>query len=367
MRVLICPDSFKGTLTAAQAAEAIAAGWGSARPEDVLESCPLSDGGDGLLEVVAASGEWRHERGRAEDPLRRPVEVAWLRRGNTVVVESAAACGLHLVDEAERDPAGASTFGVGQLLRLARQGGVEAVHVGLGGSATVDGGIGMLAALGADLVDADGAPVGAAGAPDLARIARAAPGRARDWFDLDLVVVSDVTTTLPDAAAVFGPQKGATPQDVVRLTAGLTRFADAVEAGFDRPGLRQQPGTGAAGGLGFALAALGARVVDGADHVAAMVGLEEAVAAADLVVVGEGQLDATSLQGKVIGGVLARAVRHGVPVAAVVGRVAERSDGLVDVAEASPDGPGVDPVADVRAAARRLASGIRLDARSAGR
>ncbi|MFA9431822.1 glycerate kinase [Egicoccus sp. AB-alg2] len=356
MRVLIAPDSFKGTLTATEAAVAIADGWRGARPDDVVERCPLSDGGDGLLEVVAAGGGWTWHSAEVEDPLRRACRARWLRRERRAVVESAAACGLHLLTEAERAPRRLSTFGVGQLLDAAVDGRVEQVFVGLGGSATSDGGLGLLAALGVDLRDAAGTAVGAAGAPDLDRVDRALPGPAARWRAVDLVVVSDVTTTLPDAARVFGPQKGASPQDVEVLTRGLGRLADAVERGFALPGLRDQPGTGAAGGLGFALAALGARVVDGARHVAEVVGLAERVASADLVVVGEGQLDATSLQGKVVGATAALAREHGVPVAAVVGRAVDRPASLVAVEEASPAGPGPEPGADVRRAAGRLAA-----------
>ncbi|MBS3942219.1 MAG: glycerate kinase [Actinobacteria bacterium] len=355
MRILIAPDSFKGTLTAPAAAAAIADGWRTRRPDDDLDLCPLSDGGDGLLEVVGATGGWSWQRATVEDPARRLVTARWLRRGDAVVVETAEACGLHLLAEDERTPTRWSTYGVGQLLQAAATDGAGEVYLGLGGSGTSDGGIGLLAALGADLRDGDGRPVGADGARDLARVATARPATSARWRALDLVVVSDVTTPLLDAARVFGPQKGATATDVVSLTAGLRRLADAVETGFDLPGLRERPGTGAAGGLGFALAALGARIVDGARHVADLVGLRERLAAADLVIVGEGRLDATSLQGKVVGATVAMAEELGVPLAAVVGRADLRPAGFAALEEASPGGPGTDPAADLRSAAARLA------------
>ena len=356
MRILIAPDSFKGTLTAPEAAAAIAAGWRTRRPDDHLDLCPLSDGGDGLLDVVAATGGWSWHAAEVEDPARRPVAARWLRRDRSVVVETAEACGLHRLAEDERTPTRWSTYGVGQLLQAAVEDGVDEVFLGLGGSGTSDGGIGLLAALGADLRDGAGHPVGPDGAPDLARVTTATVAAAAGWRDLDLVVVSDVTTPLLDAARVFGPQKGADPDDVVTLTDGLRRLADAVEVGFDLPGLRERPGTGAAGGLGFALAALGARIVDGARHVAALVALRERLAAADLVVVGEGRLDATSLQGKVVGATAAMAEELGVPLAAVVGRADLRPAGFAALEEASPDGPGGDPTDDLRSAAARLAA-----------
>lgn len=358
MRVLIAPDSFKGTLTAAAAAAAIADGWRSQRPDDDLELCPMSDGGDGLLEVVAAAGGWAWHEAEVEDPARRPVTARWLRRGDEVVLETAEACGLHLLAADERTPARWSTHGVGQLLQAAVDDGVRTAYLGLGGSGTSDGGLGLLVALGADVRDDDGHPVGADGAADLARVAAASPHAAARWRGSDLVVVSDVTAPLLDAARVFGPQKGATPDDVEMLTAGLERLADAVEHGFGLPALRERPGTGAAGGLGFALAALDARIVEGAQHVADLVGLRARMGAADLVVVGEGRLDATSLQGKVVGATAVAAAACGVPVAAVVGRADVRPTGFVGVEEAAPSGPGDHPAAEVASAAARLAAAV---------
>jgi glycerate 2-kinase len=356
--ILIAPDSFKGTLTASEAAAAIADGWRRERPDDTLRRCPLSDGGDGLLEVVEATGGWQGREAEVEDPFRRPCRARWLRRDDTAVVESAAACGLHHVPQDRRDPRRLSTHGVGQLLAAAVDDGATEVLVGLGGSATSDGGIGLLAALGADLRDDAGRRVGADGAPDLEAVASAAPGDTARWGDVDLVVVSDVTTRVLDAARVFGPQKGASPEDVEVLSAGIARLVDAVEGGFGLDGLRERPGTGAAGGLGFALAALGARIVDGAGTVADLVGLPDRLADTDLLVLGEGKLDATSLQGKVVGAGLELARRHRVPVALVVGCAAERPDGFVAIEEASPDGPTDHAADDVAAAAARLAAGI---------
>ena len=357
MRVLIAPDGFKGTLTAPTAAAAIAAGWRRARPDDVLDLLPLADGGDGLCEVLAGEDD-RWLEVEVVGPLGRPVQArALLRRDATAVVASAAACGIELVPPSGRTPMATTTYGVGQLLLAVVAAGARHVLVGLCGSATVDAGLGALTALGLRLRVADGSGLKIGGG-EIHRLATIERTWLPDLGAVDFELLADVTTPLAEAAEVFGPQKGASPAEVVHLTAALDHVADIVERDLTRGRhLRDQPGTGAAGGLGFGLAAaLGATFVDGAARVAEMVGLEAALATADLVVTGEGRLDASSLQGKVVGHVLERATALDTAVVAVAGQVAAGADAtLADAESAAPDGPGDDPGAEVEAAANRLA------------
>ncbi|MFO7778644.1 MAG: glycerate kinase [Nitriliruptoraceae bacterium] len=357
MRVLIAPDGFKGTLTAPAAAAAIAAGWHRARPDDVLDLLPLADGGDGLCEALAAEDD-RWLDLEVVGPLGRPVQArVLLRSDDTAVVASAAACGLDLVPASERTPMATTTYGVGQLLLAVVAAGARHVLVGLGGSATVDAGLGALTALGLRLRVADGSGLKIGGG-EIHRLASIERTWVPDLSAVTFELLADVTTPLAEAAEVFGPQKGASPSEVAHLTAALDHVADVVErdlAGGRR--LRSVPGTGAAGGLGFGLAAaLDARFTAGAARVAGLVGLEAALAAADLVVTGEGRLDATSLEGKVVGHVLERARTYDTEVVAVAGQVAAGADApLADAEPAAPQGPGRDAYADVETAAHRLA------------
>lgn len=359
MRVLVAPDGFKGTLTAHAAARAIAEGWQRARPGDQLELLPLADGGDGLCAVLARQQD-RWLEVEVVGPLARPVTAsALLRSDGTAVVESAEACGLHLVAEAQRTPMATTTFGVGELLRAVVDAGAEHVLLGLGGSATVDAGLGALAGLGYRLREADGSGLKIGGG-EIHRLDRIEPGWAPELSHVEVELLSDVETPLAEAARVFGPQKGATPEEVEHLTGALAHVASVVERDLPHgPGCAALPGSGAAGGLGFGLAAaIGARFVPGAQRVAELVGLPRALEEADVVITGEGQLDATSLAGKVIGALLERAAAAGgVPVMAVPGRI----DGaappqLAAVEAASPQGPGADPGAEVAEAAQRLAT-----------
>jgi glycerate kinase len=289
VRVVLAPDCFGGTLGAAEAAQALADGWREVRPGDELVLVPLSDGGPGFLDALPGT----RVTALVADPLGRPALAAFLLDGTTAYVESAQAAGLHLLDPAERDPGVTSTYGVGQLVTAAVDAGATRVVVGLGGSATNDGGAGFVEAVGEH-------------------------PRA-----VELVAATDVDNPLlgpQGATAVFAPQKGATADQLPALEARLAQWADVLE---ERLGVRARdlPGAGAAGGLGFALLALGARRVAGVDVVAEAVGLDAAVAAADLVVTGEGRLDGSSLRGKVVSGVAARALAHGVPCVAVAGEV----------------------------------------------
>lgn len=356
MRIVIAPDSFKGTLDAPAAAAAIAEGWRRVRPDDELVLLPLSDGGDGLAQAL---GAWVRQRALVDvtgpQGETRTAEVLSLSSG-TAVVESAHACGLVWIPEGQRDPLSATTIGVGELLLAAKGTGARTICVGLGGSATVDGGVGAASLLGIEVRDDAGQSLTSPRAVDLERIAAASRVPGPSWDEIEVVLLSDVRTSLLEAAATFGPQKGATQAQVDRLARGLEHWADVVERDLTTRPSRHAWGTGAAGGLAFGLAvALDARIVDGARWVAEAVGLDASLDAADLLIVGEGQLDTTSFAGKVLGNAVARARHAGVASMAVVGRCIGATGPLERVEEASPDGPGRDPTADVARAAARLA------------
>ncbi len=361
MQVVVAPDGFGGTLTAREAAAAIVEGWVAQRPGDEVIVVPMSDGGEGLLDAVATPDDtWVTTE--VAGPHGHPVDAALLLRADgSAIVESAQACGLHLLPPERRTPRLATTYGVGQLLEAARDVGAARILLGLGGSASVDGGAGALTGLGLRPTVADGSGL-KIGGDDLHRVTAVSWGWASDWSDVEVLLLADVDTVLADAAARFGPQKGATPEEVVELARGLLTWADVAErdlAGGRR--LRDEPGSGAAGGLGFGLrcALPGAGYGIGVDVLADLVGLDAAVAAADLVITGEGRLDATSFGTKVVGGVAARARTAGAAVAAVVGQsAADPVPTDLRVELASPDGPGADPAGDVRRAATRLAARV---------
>jgi glycerate kinase len=296
-RVLVAPDSFKGTASPLVAARAMAAALGRL-PEVTVVSCPLSDGGDGFLDVMATlGGTLRVEQ--VTGPLGDPVVARWLQRGDTAVVEAAAACGLVLAGGAVGNrPLTATSFGVGQLVVAALTSGARRLLVGVGGTATTDGGAAAVAA------------VEAAGLVD--QVA----GR--------VVVACDVRTVFADAAAVFAPQKGAGPADVAVLTERLHQVAEDLQQRFGRDP-RPIPGSGAGGGLAGGLAALGAELRPGAEVVAEAVGLRRLLEEADLVVTGEGRFDDTSLSGKVVGSVLEHATAAAVPAVVVAGSLARRA------------------------------------------
>ena len=323
MRVVVAPDSFGGTLSATAAAEAIAAGWRRTAPDDELRLLPLADGGTGFVEVLHAAlgGEW-HEL-EVTGPFGDPVAARWLRIGDTAYLESAAACGLHFVPRERRVPEVARTVtsrGVGELVADARDAGVAEVVIGLGGSATTDGGAGMLAALGAVPVDDAGAPLPDGGAA-LARCARL-EGTVQ-LGGVRLVAAADVDNPLlgrHGAVAVFGPQKGADDAAVAELDAALARFADALAAAFGVD-VRDEPGAGAAGGLGAALLACGAKRVSGAGLVRELVGLDAELDKAQLAITGEGSFDWQSLRGKLITAVARGAADRGLPCVVLAGQV----------------------------------------------
>lgn len=357
MKVVVAPDSFGGTLSPRQATAAIAEGWRAARPDDAVVEVALSDGGEGLLDALATPHDtWLTTE--ACGPLGHPQESGLLLRADgSAVIESALVCGLRLVPVEQRAPLSATTYGVGELLDAARNAGAGRILVGLGGSATVDGGAGALTGLGFRLRVADGGGL-KIGARDLHRVASAERGWADPgWADVEVRLLADVTTPLAGAARAFGPQKGVLPEDVEHLEAALATWADVAERDLagGRP-LRTLPGSGAAGGLGFGLAAgLGAELVPGAATVADLVGLDRALADADLVVSGEGRLDHTTAEGKVVAEVQRRAAARGIPVVLVTGRAPGETTGIADVEAAAPEGAGPEPEAEVTAAAERLA------------
>ena len=367
MRVLVAPDSFGGTLTAVQAAAAIAAGFRAASVRADVTEVPMSDGGPGFLDVIASRVSAERRSTTVRGPLGDPAPADVLVADGTAYVEAAQAAGLHLVDAGRRDPRRTTSYGVGELVSAAAAG-VQRVVVGLGGTATNDGGAGLWAALGAQ--PADRLSAGGAGLAELTQVLPPHP------LPVSVVAATDVDNPLlgPNgASAVYGPQKGADRAAVLDLDDALRRWADVVEAVTAQPGLRNRPGAGAAGGLGFGLLALGAGVMSGFDIAADAVDLRAAVAAADLVVTGEGSLDAQSLRGKVVMGVARLAQEAGVPCVAVAGQAAV---GRRDAAAAGVDdietvagvlgsvdaalGAGADGVERAAAAlARRWTSGNR--------
>ncbi|MCE0765462.1 glycerate kinase [Pseudonocardia kujensis] len=312
--VLVAPDKFKGSLTAAQAAAHLAAGLRAAG--HTARELPVADGGEGTLDAALAAGFTRLPV-PVGGPTGKPVDSAIAVRDDLVVVELAAASGLALLPDGP-DPLGATSRGTGELVAAALDTGARTVVLGVGGSACTDGGAGLLTALGARVLDGAGEPVPDGGAA-LARAARVdLTGLDPRLQAVDLVLACDVDNPLlgpSGAAAVYGPQKGAGPGEVAALEAGLTRWARLVGSSPD------VPGSGAAGGVGFAaLAVLGARRRPGIDVVLELVGFAEHLAGAGLVVTGEGALDAQTLHGKAPAGVAAAARAAGVPVVAVCGR-----------------------------------------------
>ncbi len=335
MRVLAAPDKFRGTLTAAEAAAAIARGWRRTRPEDEVEEVPLADGGEGTLDAMVAALRGRRLPARVTGPLGRPVEAEYglveTAGGVAAVVEMARASGLQLVPPHRRHPKLTTSRGTGELILAACSHAPATVMVCIGGSATNDGGAGMAQALGVRLLDASGRDLGPGGA-DLADLDRIDAGRLSEAVrGVRFVVAGDVDNPLvgPNgASAVYGPQKGASPADVALLDAALSRLADVVrrDLGLD---LRDRPGAGAAGGLGFGLMAfLGAEIRRGVEVVMEAVGFDGRLEGADFVITGEGKLDEQSLRGKTPAGVLAAARRAGRPVAIVCGQAAIEPEGV---------------------------------------
>jgi glycerate 2-kinase len=332
VRVLIAPDCFGGTLTAPEAAQAMADGWQAAAPGDELVLRPLTDGGPGFVDVLhTVLGGTLHTE-EVTGPLGERVTATWLEHDGTAYVESAQANGLHLVPQADRRPLDATTRGVGELMVAARDTGVDKIVIGLGGSATTDGGKGML---------------------------EIASG---DWPEL--VAATDVENPLlgpHGAARTFGPQKGATGEDVAVLEARLAEFS--AERGIE---LRDEPGAGAAGGLGYGLFLLGAKRVSGAGLVRELTGLDKAMADAQIALTGEGSFDWQSLRGKLVTSVASAAAERGVPCVVLAGQVSvgrrEAAAAGIEAAFAVVDHAGsveaafADPAGTLRELAGHVAS-----------
>jgi glycerate kinase len=321
--VVIAPDSFKGSLAAREVAEAIAAGWRAARPADDIRVLPQADGGEGTLDAIEAAvpGSVRHDVGAVTGPDGRTVPGVWLELpGRVGVVELAQCCGLPLMREL--DPLGATTLGLGEVIRAALAQGIDRLVIGLGGSASTDGGAGALSALGLRGTDGATFPLGGGA---LARLDGLDRGALLAPPSGGVVLLSDVSAPLLGplgAAAVFGPQKGASPEQVGVLDAALSRFASLLG------GDPTVPGAGAAGGTGYGfLAAWGATIESGADYLARLSGLPDTLAQADVLLTGEGRFDATSSSGKLVGQVIRLAAGHAAAVGIIAGQVATQPIG----------------------------------------
>ncbi|MEH0653557.1 glycerate kinase [Streptomyces scabiei] len=331
-RVLIAADKFKGTLTAVQVAERVTAGLRRVLPGLTVEALPVADGGDGTVAAAVAAGFEQREV-RVTGPLGEPVTAAYALRGDTAVVEMAEASGLQRLPAGTFAPLTATTYGSGELLRAALDAGARTIVFGVGGSATTDGGAGMLAALGARFLDASGEPVGPGGG-GLRDVATADLSGLDDRLTaVDLVLASDVDNPLTGpkgAPAVYGPQKGASPEDVAALDANLAHYAAVLERtlGGRAAAHALAPGAGAAGGIGYGALVLGARFRPGIEVMLDVLGFAAALDKATLVITGEGSLDEQTLHGKAPAGVAAAARAAGKEVVAVCGRLTLPQDAL---------------------------------------
>ena len=325
MRVVVAPDKFKGSLPAVEVADAIAAGLRAEWPTAELVTIPVADGGDGTLDAAVAAG-FRRVPVTVDGPTGEPVRTSYARRGETAVIELADACGLMRLPGGRREPLTASSFGAGQALAAALDAGARRIILGVGGSASTDGGAGLLQALGARVLGTRGEPLarGFGGGAALRDVAAVDLGGLHPALrDCSVILATDVANPLTGpagAAEVYGPQKGASPDQVSELASGLRRWA-AVVAEVTGTDWSQAPGAGAAGGVGFAaLAVLDAEPRPGIDLVLDLVGFEGALDGTDLVITGEGCLDTQTLAGKAPIGVARAAARRGIPVVAVAGR-----------------------------------------------
>jgi len=324
--VLIAADKFKGSLTAVQVAERVTAGLRRVVPGLDVAALPVADGGDGTVDAAVAAGFERHEI-KVAGPLGQEVTAAFALRGDTAVVEMAEASGLQRLPQGVFAPLTSSTYGSGELLRAALDAGARTLVFGVGGSATTDGGAGMLTALGARFLDKDGEPV-APGGGGLAELATAdLSGLDPRFADVELVLASDVDNPLTGpkgAPAVYGPQKGASPDDVATLDAALAHYARVLEdaVGAKAAEYAASPGAGAAGGIGYGALLIGARFRAGIDVMLDVLGFAPALEKATLVITGEGSLDEQTLHGKAPAGVAAAARAAGKEVVAVCGRLA---------------------------------------------
>jgi glycerate kinase len=348
MRILIAPQSFKGSLTAAQAGQAIAQGVRAAYPLAEIEIVPIADGGEGTVQALVDATGGQIVQQTVTGPLGEPVPAFFglLGDGSTAALEMAAAAGLPLVPPERRDPRITTTYGVGELILAALDHGSHHFIIGIGGSATNDGGAGMAQALGAKLLTNEGTDIACGGAA-LATLAHISPAPLDTRLQACTVeVASDVTNPLcgpTGASAVYGPQKGATPEMVMQLDDALAHYAQIIERDLGLS-VRDVPGAGAAGGLGAGLLAfLNATMRPGAQIVLEAVQLEKRIRTADFVITAEGQLDAQTAYGKSVGAVAALAKRYGLPVLALAGSLGDNYQSVyelgVDAVTVLPPGP----------------------------
>jgi glycerate kinase len=346
LHILIAPDKFKGSLNSFEVCDAIEsglrlAGRGTEWPEDGLAQpagafrivkLPLADGGDGLLDIIRHYTDARPRYMQVQDPLSRTISSSWLLSadGSTAFIEMAKASGLHLLRPSEYDCLLASTYGTGQLIGEAIRSGVKEIVIGIGGSATNDGGIGMAAALGLRFLDKDGKDLPPSG-KSLIHIAKIDVGKRPAWPGIRFRVASDVQNPLcgpQSASRVYAPQKGATPEMVNLLEAGMLNYSALLkkDLGID---IADRTGAGAAGGLGAGcMAFLGAEVVKGVDLVMEYSLAEEQVQRADIIITGEGKIDGQTLHGKLVAGIAALGGRYHKPVIALCGQLAITPDEL---------------------------------------
>jgi glycerate kinase len=383
MKIVIAPDSFKESLSALQVAAAIEAGMREVFPDADYVKVPVADGGEGTVQaLIDATGGWRVEQ-RVTGPLGAPVAAFYGRTGDGgAVIEMAAASGLELVPPARRDPRITTSRGTGELILHALDAGARRFVLGVGGSATNDGGAGMLQALGVGLLDGDGRPIGPGGA-ELARLGRIdLAGLDPRLLDSEFHIACDVSNPLTGprgASAIFGPQKGATPEMVEQLEANLAHYADIVarDAGEDRGrDQRDMPGAGAGGGIALAMVVfLHGRLRPGIEIVTEAVRLDAAVRGADLVITGEGRIDGQTVNGKTPMGVARVAAAHGVPVIGIGGGLAPDAGAVhahgIDAVFAAVSRPCTVAEAlaageqNLRTAARNVAAALRLGMRIA--
>ena len=335
MKIVIAPDSFKDSLSAEKVADAIAAGLADVLPHAQLIKCPMADGGEGTVDAIVAAGNGQLRREQVQGPLGEPVYAnwGWLPETRTAIIEMAEASGLQLVALEQRDACVSSTYGTGELIKAALEAGAQRIILAIGGSATNDAGAGALQALGLGLFDAQdrALPHGGLALAQLARIDLR--GLDPRLIDVRFEIAADVNNPLcgeQGASAIFGPQKGASPAQVQQLDHALGHFADHCAKVLPKD-VRDEPGSGAAGGLGFAAKAFfGAQFRAGVDVVAELVNLNEAVQDAALVITGEGRFDAQTLRGKTPFGVARIARSNGVPVVVLAGTLGEGYQALYE-------------------------------------
>jgi glycerate kinase len=367
MKIIIAPQGFKGSLKAYEAAEAMAKGVKAARPDAEVVLLPVSDGGEGTLRAMVTATGGKLISAKVSGPLGDIVEASWGMLGDktTAVIEMAAASGLNLVPKDRIDPMAASTYGTGELIRAALEAGCRKLIIGLGDSATTDGGTGMASALGVKLLDKDGKPIPRGGVGLLSLKHIDISGRYEAVASSTITAACDVTNPLygPEGAAyVYGPQKGATPEMIKQLDAGLRNLASIIARDMGMK-IGKMPGAGAAGGLGAGLVAfLGASLKPGIDIILDGIRFEEHLVNADLVLTGEGRIDHQTPRGKTVAGIARRTKKTGKPVIAFAGELGEGyrdiySSGITKAVGIVPE--GVTKEESMKNAARLLTEAVK--------